>query len=250
MATNWYDPSGESAGFYNSPQDFLFKGGDNTWYGQGPAGQQTASQMPTASDYYFGAPQQPQAPTMPQVYGGPTRPEGYNAPGTQRGGGISIGFDNNAPVPVGAGPLWSRYQSVQANPAALTADPAYQFLQQQGEQAMGRTAGARRMRFAGKTMLDAQRFGQGLAAENFRTMLGELRAGAGEEYQRDLQNARAKATQASSQAFSMDPYGYARRAASFRSPEEYMASLGPRANYGGAAAEWQRGQEIKKLMGG
>ena len=264
MATNWYDPTGSSAGFYNSPQDFLFKsgGGDNTWYGQGPAGQDNAAQMPTAQDYYFGAPQQQQtqAPTSfstMNMGGGGVTPQGYNAGTPARGGGLNISYDSNVPVPVGAGPLWSRYQAVQANPEILTADPAYQFAFNQGQEALNRTAASKRMRFAGKTMLDAQQFGQGLAAQNFKTMLGELRAGAGDEYSRDQYNARAKAAATSSQTFAMDPYGVGRKAMAYRNPSDYYASL-PGANiydpsgarYAKAEADWMLGQQLKKLQGG
>ena len=256
MATNWYDPTGSSSGFYNSPQDFLFKGGDNTWYGQGPAGQEQAGQVPTAADYYFGGGGQTQAQaptTMPRMsYGGGVTPEGWNPHTPTRGGGISIQQDFNAPVPVGAGPLWSRYQSVQANPNAITADPAYQFLFNQGQEALNRTAAAKRMRFAGKTMLDAQQFGQGLAASNFRTMLGELRAGAGDEYTRDLQNARAGAAQQSSDIFSMDPYGAGRKAAGYGNFSDYYATFPGQsgADYSKAMSNWELGQRIRKMRGG
>ena len=223
---------------------------ESKFYNWQTHGQTQPDYMRTNYDFNTGGYSQPMGP---QSYGGGVTPQGYNAPAPNRGGGFSIQQDYNAPVPVGAGPLWSRYQSVQTNPAALTADPAYQFLFNQGQEALNRTAAARRMRFAGKTMLDAQNFGQGLAAQNFRTMLGELRAGAQDEYGRDLQNARAKAASNSSQIFGMDPYGAGRGAAAYRTFEEYLASVpgltGP-TGYQKAMANWQLGQRTKQLMGG
>ena len=117
---------------------------------------------------------------------------------------------------------------------------------------MNRTAASKRMRFAGKTMLDAQQFGQGLAAQNFKTMLGELRAGAGDEYTRDLQNARAGATKNSSEIFAMDPYGAGRKASAYKNFSDYYATFPNQsgASYSKALENWQLGQRINKIQGG
>jgi hypothetical protein len=227
MATNWYDPNSSSAGFYNSPQDFLFKGNDSTWYGQGPAGQEEAGAMPTMGDYYFGggassAPAQPQM--SPINFGGPSRPEGYNAgPQTRVGGGGSINLGNAVSVP--QGPLWQRYQAVQANPAMIEADPAYRYMLEQGEEALRRSAGAKRQRFSGGTMLDFQRHAQGQAANYLKGLLPELRAGAGQEYGMMANEAQAGQRQRSEQSLMSDPYGHARNLAGrFRSMGELQSS--------------------------
>lgn len=262
MATNWYDPSGSNAGFYNSPQDFLFKSSGGTWYGQGASGQDDAAKMPTMGDFYFGAPQQSSyydqqrqqmAQPIRQV-ASPEGPMGAPAPMSRMGGGGSINLGDNVSVP--QGPLWQRYQAVQANPEMITADPAFQFLQQQGEQALGRSAGARRKRFAGQTMLDFQKQGQGQAANYLRTLLPELRAGAGQEYEVNRRNVLGKRTEATMQALQSDPYGHARNLASqFRTLQEYMASpayaASARAGRGEQAlALYRRGQELNKSIWG
>jgi len=254
MATNWSDPS--TTGFFNSPQDFLFKGEDNTFYGQGPAGQQDASKMPTMQQYYFGAPQQQQAPQQmsPIQFGGPQRPEGYNeGPPTRMGGGGSINLGNNVSVPPGA--LWQRYQALQANPNMAEADPAFQYLKQQGEQALGRSAGARRQRFSGGTMLDFMKQGQGMAAANLRSIMPELRAGAGQEYDYAANEAQARSQRAGVEAMSADPYGQARNAASrYRTLGEYQSSADyaaqARAGQGDqAVSRWMLGQRLNQSTG-
>lgn len=244
MATNWDN----GAGFFNSPQDFLFKGNDNTWYGQGPAGQDEAGRTPTASDYYFGQ-QAPQPSFLPpQVYGGPTRPEGWNPGPSVRGGYTTISQTGNFTPPVPEGALWQRYQALMANPTMATADPAYQFMFNQGQEAMNRTAAAKRMRFAGKTMLDAQNFGQGLAAQNLRTLLPELRAGAQDEYGRMAQEAQARHQYALGEATNTDPYGHARRVASYKTLGDYLAA-NPNADYYKSAMLYNQGKELLKKLG-
>lgn len=250
MATNWYDPS-SGGGFFNSPQDFLFKGNDSTWYGQGPAGQADAGRMPTAADFYFNSPTQPansQPAMAPINFGGPQRPEGYNAPGYSRmsgGGSINLG----SPVSARPGPLWQRYSALQANPEMAAADPAYQFLFKQGTEALNRTAAAKRMRFAGKTMLDAQEYGQGLAANNLKQVLGELRAGAGAEDIRMQREAEADYSRASGEALQADPYGHARRAASqFPTFADYLSSASRQANPAALQAQWDLGRRLLSGM--
>lgn len=193
----------------------------------------------------------PAMPTMQPIYGGPTRPEGWNpGPSLRMGGGGSINLDPTNSVPVKPGAMWQRYSALQANPNIATADPAYQFMFGQGMEALNRTAAARRMRFAGKTMSDAQNFGQGLAAQNLRTILPELRAGAAQEYERGAMEARAKTAALQADMLMSDPYGHAARAANYNNPYAYYASVNP-GNVSGydfdrLAATWQKGQEFKK----
>ena len=233
MATNWYDPNSSSAGFYNSPQDFLFKGNDSTWYGQGPAGQAEAAAMPTMRDYYFGGGGSTTAPAQPSfspMGGGNPRAsmsEGlpWATPGPSRvasGGSINLG---NA-VSVPQGPLWQRYQAVQANPGMIEADPAYRYMLEQGEEALRRSAGAKRQRFSGGTMLDFQRHAQGQAAGYLKTLLPELRAGAGQEYGMLENEARATQQRKAGEAMMADPYGQMRSlSAQYRDPTTAYSSL-------------------------
>jgi len=251
MATNWYDPNGAGSGFFNSPQDFLFKSQGGTWYGQGPAGQNDASRMPTMGDYYFGGGQQQPATdplayakSLPLASGGPTTPEGYN-PGTpaRLGGGGHINLGNNVSVP--QGPLWQRYQALQANPAMIEADPAYRYMLEQGEEALGRSAGARRKRFAGQTMLDFQKHAQGQAAGYLRQLLPELRAGAGQEYRMAENEAQAGAQQRGMEAIAADPYGHARNLATkYRSLNEFQSSP----EYAQMARAGQGNQAVQRYL--
>ena len=263
MATNWFDPTGSNSGFYNSPQDFLFKSQGGTWYGQGASGQNEASKMPTMGDYYFGGGgQQPsyydqQRAQMAEPIrsvappGGPMAPQA--SPARMGGGGI-INLGDNVNVP--AGNLWNRYEAVQANPAMIEADPAYRYMLEQGEEALARSAGARRKRFAGSTMLDFQKHAQGQAANYMRTMLPELRAGAGQEYEINRNNIMGQRSEASMKALQGDPYGRARQTASrfktlgeYQSSPEYAAQA--RAGRGEQAVmEWMRGQEMNRSIFG
>lgn len=231
MATSWYDPTGSNAGFYNSPEDFLFKSQGGTWYGQGPSGQKDAAKMPTMAEYYFGG------PTAAAPAPGASMPApGQGIPGSMSeglpwaqpsparvGGGGHINLGNNVSVP--QGPLWQRYQALQANPAMLEADPAYRYMLEQGEEALSRSAGARRKRFSGETMLDFQRHAQGQAATNLRQLLPELRAGAQQEFSFNQNEAQAQAQKSGVEAFAADPYGHARNLASkYRSINELYTS--------------------------
>ena len=80
--------------------------------------------------------------------------------------------------------LYDRYSGLLQNPSGFSSDPAYQFLFNQGMQAFNRTAAANRMRFAGKTMDDSMKYGQGLAYDYMNRMLPQYKAGADEELQR------------------------------------------------------------------
>ncbi|SFI84479.1 hypothetical protein [Albimonas pacifica] len=59
------------------------------------------------------------------------------------------------------------------------ATPGYQFQLEQGQQAIDRSAAARGGLFSGATMKASQRFGQGLAAQEYNTYLNRLAALAG-----------------------------------------------------------------------
>lgn len=80
--------------------------------------------------------------------------------------------------------LYDRYSGLLRDPSSMGQDPAYAFLFNQGMQALNRTAAANRMRFAGKTMNDATKFGQGLAYDYMNKMLPQYKAGADEELSR------------------------------------------------------------------
>lgn len=264
MATNWFDPTGSNSGFYNSPQDFLFKSQGGTWYGQGASGQNEASKMPTMGDYYFGGGgQQPsyydqQRAQMAEPIrsvappGGPMAPQA--SPARMGGGGNIINLGDNVNVP--AGNLWNRYEAVQANPAMIEADPAYRYMLEQGEEALRRSAGARRQRFSGGTMLDFQKHAQGQAANYLQRLLPELRTGATQEYERDRQNILGRRTEATMQALQADPYGQARNmAARYKTMNELMSSpfyaAWARAGQGDRLQkQWMEGQRLNQSIWG
>lgn len=80
--------------------------------------------------------------------------------------------------------LYGQMADVASNPGSVSGHQAFKFLQEQGMNAMNRTAAAKRMRFAGKTMLDAQRFGQDLSSTYWGDILKNLTMGAQEERNR------------------------------------------------------------------
>ena len=242
---------------YSNPNTGTILGKDsatNTWYGEGPTSSNPAASMPTASDYYFGggggggdsAPTS--FPTMSGGNGSMSEGLPWNTPAPQRlGGGGSIDVSNVGNVSVPQGPLWQRYQDILTNPSHAAADPLYQFLQQQGEQALGRSAGARRMRFSGGTMLDFQKQGEGLASQYLQQLLPQLNTGAQQEYAMNTNQARAKAQQTNEAGLQADPYGYGRKAyAQYRSPEEYATAVGAKSPqaYQGAVKEWNIGKQL------
>lgn len=88
------------------------------------------------------------------------------------------GLTNNANAPTY---FLDRLKALVENPSQVTSSPAYQFLMDQGMNALNRTAAAKRMRFAGKTQLDAQKYGQGLAAQEYGKLYNQLLQGAQSE---------------------------------------------------------------------
>ena len=241
----------------NSPTEGMFS--PTASFGGGtPRPMAAAGAMPTAGEYYFGGGggSSPNTAPLPQLgYGGPTLPEGYNRGPSSRylpsGGSINLG--SNVHVPLGQ--VGQRYNALLSDPSSIQADPYYNFLQQQGEQALGRSAGARRMRFAGKTMLDFQNQGQGLAAGYLQQLLPQLRAGAQDETARLTNEALATSQENQLKALSSDPYGVARSAASkyrtlrdYQGSPEYAAFM--RAGQGQIADQrYQLGQRLNQSMG-
>lgn len=80
--------------------------------------------------------------------------------------------------------LYNRYKGLLMDPSSMGNDPAYQFLFNSGMQALNRTAAANRMRFSGKSLNDATKFGQGMAYDYMNRMLPQYKTGADEELQR------------------------------------------------------------------
>lgn len=77
--------------------------------------------------------------------------------------------------------IYGQLEQGLSDPSSFSRHPAYQFLFNQGTEALNRTAAAKRMRFAGKTLLDAQQFGQGLANTYSDNWLRNLMSGSQEE---------------------------------------------------------------------
>ena len=204
-------------GYFQPPETPIISG-NQTPFGQGPGSPRAlAGAMPTASDYYFGGGGGAAPTSMPTMGGNPRASwsEGLpwaDAPASRvSGGGGSINLGDNVYVPEGR--VGQRYRSLLSDPTSIQADPYFQFLQQSGEQALGRSAGARRMRFAGKTMLDFQKEGQGRAAGYLQQLLPQLQQGAQHEYNIDRQNVLGRRTEATMKAFQADPYGQMRNLA-------------------------------------
>lgn len=90
------------------------------------------------------------------------------------------------PVVLGepGGPVWKRLQDVMANPEKITGDPAYQFLYNQGLQALNRSLAAQRLTHSGKALTDTLNYGQGAAANYFNQLTNQLRGVAQDELSR------------------------------------------------------------------
>ena len=80
--------------------------------------------------------------------------------------------------------FFQRLYQVLDKPGSIESDPAYQWLFSRGMDAFNRTAGARRQRFAGKTGLDAQAYGQGLTSQYWGQIANQWGAGAKQEADR------------------------------------------------------------------
>lgn len=82
--------------------------------------------------------------------------------------------------------LYDRYKSMLMQPDQLQQDPAYQFMYNQGLQALNRSLAAKRMQFSGKAMNDTMAYGAGQAATGMKSIMPLYQAGAGEELNRFL----------------------------------------------------------------
>jgi len=76
-------------------------------------------------------------------------------------------------------PLTAKYTA-----ADLETDPGYQFRLAQGEQALRRAQAAKGARFGGRALKEAQRFGQGLASQEFGAAYGRFQDWQANRYNR------------------------------------------------------------------
>ena len=120
-------------------------------------------------------------------------PQNYAAPRGGSGGGGSPGarsVSQQSPQLISMGTpertLYDRYKSMLMQPDQLQQDPAYQFMYNQGLQALNRSLAAKRMQFSGKAMNDTMAYGAGQAATGMKSIMPLYQAGAGEELNRFL----------------------------------------------------------------
>lgn len=152
-----------------------------------------------------------------------------------------------------------RLRNLLDNPGSINSDPAYRFLYDQGLQALSRSAGAKRMRFAGKTMQDFQDYGQGAASQYLAQIANLLQSGAqteAQQYNFRLAEAQRNAQLASEEAARADPYGQARRVASqFKNADEYARQFATAYDPDGrirrnAVDLYERGRRLLQMTGG
>jgi hypothetical protein len=79
--------------------------------------------------------------------------------------------------------LYRRYKSLLMNPD-FSGDPTYQFLYNQGLQALNRNLAAQRQTLSGKSMNDTLAYGAGMASKYMQDLLPQYRGGAQEELNR------------------------------------------------------------------
>lgn len=80
--------------------------------------------------------------------------------------------------------MYDHYTKNVLDPRGMASDPAYQFLYNQGEQAMNRGLAAKRKQYSGEGMIDQMKFGQGMAFNYMNQMLPQYRGAAQEELAR------------------------------------------------------------------
>lgn len=148
----------------------------NSYYDQG--GGRSPSGSPSYSPYSGGSPQAPAGGEYGQIRRNslPGSPMGGGGGGQQPYQRIQLGAPERT--------LYDRYSQLLQNPAGMSQDPAYQFLFNQGEQALSRTLAARRLSFSGKAMNDTTAYGQGMAYDYMNKLLPQYQAGAQEELRR------------------------------------------------------------------
>jgi hypothetical protein len=72
-------------------------------------------------------------------------------------------------------PQQARLNQLLTDPnAAIAGDKSFQFLQDQGEQALARTAAAKKMTLSGQSLTDALKFGQGNAMQYLNQLIQQL----------------------------------------------------------------------------
>lgn len=150
-----------------------------------------------------------------------------------------------------------RLRNVLENPGSINSDPAFQFLRDQGLQALSRSAGAKRMRFAGKTMQDFIDYGQGAASQYIGQLVNMLSQGANvenQQYQYRIAEAQRNAQIAAEDANRADPYGFLRRiAGQYDSADAYVRANSGFSNSKSAQTlenEWRTGRRILESMRG
>jgi len=80
--------------------------------------------------------------------------------------------------------MYDLYTGILKNPSQLNANPAYEYLYNQGMQSLGRSLAAKRMQYSGNAMQEFQKTGQGIAANFANQMIPQYQAGAREELSR------------------------------------------------------------------
>lgn len=186
----------------NNPAGQVYRDEQGVYRGEGPA------QAPVQ---YYSQPRPKEAPGGGKTWGVPTDPTPQAQPqnqvqapmqqfGQRMGGGSTGGVSYGGERSVGINPLalkrapysppaqpeelWNQLKGLLRDPSSIERDPGYQFRFGQGMQALNRTAAAQRMRFAGKTMLDAEKFGQGFASNEYGQRVNQLASGAQDELSR------------------------------------------------------------------
>jgi len=71
-------------------------------------------------------------------------------------------------------PYTNTLRNLVSNPSSITSDPYYQFLQQQGQQGLERSAAAKGMLNSGNTLAELLKYNQGLAGQAYNQRLNQL----------------------------------------------------------------------------
>lgn len=200
-ASAYYQPTGNS--WAASPSDFPSGGGAysvggqdwNPIYAPGNVGSAPAFgySAPSSGGSYtdqVNANRYSNTPAMFNEMASWSRPSSGGFGGQPSGGGMpgARSVAQQSPQLISMGKpdtdLYNRYKSMLMDPSQLQQDPAYQFLFNQGQQALNRSLAARRMSLSGNAMNDTMAYGAGTAAKYFKDMIPQYQAGAREELNR------------------------------------------------------------------
>jgi len=171
------------SGNYRADPNSPLYGGDG-WIDPSQGGGSSAPAARLEQEYRSPAP----AYTPPGAQPSGERGSPQSTYGTNWGGGSSPSFPTptsmgTPPTPGRSGSFsgpnlppaqFQRLNELLTNPGAITSDPGYKFLREQGEAALARTAASKKQALSGGADIDAIKWGQGSAMQYLNQLIQQL----------------------------------------------------------------------------